>query len=223
MTAAQLEALAARIDNAVDNLDSGSMGVTGTDALSIIAQELRDLSSAPPAVGDAVASADRFEQFVAAGIARSPAPLRELGEYLASVLGEDEFPQADRLLLQLATAPPVAVGDAARIDHLGGLSHLPGESCPICPTAAFELKRSGYPATVTPLVASAPPVGDAEVEYEFEVWQGDAMQAGGSATTVGSVQAEAEHYAMMYGQDGPVEVKYYERRALLAPDKGEKS
>ncbi len=52
---------------------------------------------------------DRFEQFVQAEIARSPDALRELGEYLGRVLDEDEFPQANSLLLQLATeyaAPP---------------------------------------------------------------------------------------------------------------------
>lgn len=52
---------------------------------------------------------DRFEQFVQAEIARSPGALRELGEYLGRVLDEDEFPQANSLLLQLATqytAPP---------------------------------------------------------------------------------------------------------------------
>lgn len=49
---------------------------------------------------------DRFEQFVQAGIARSPEPLRELGEYLSRVLDEDKWPRAEALLLQLATSPP---------------------------------------------------------------------------------------------------------------------
>lgn len=55
---------------------------------------------------------DRFEQFVQAEIARSPDALRELGEYLCRVLDEDEFPQANSLLLQLATeyADPPAQG-----------------------------------------------------------------------------------------------------------------
>jgi len=47
---------------------------------------------------------DRFEQFVQAEIARSPEPLRELGEYLADALDEDKFPRANALLLQLATS-----------------------------------------------------------------------------------------------------------------------
>lgn len=46
---------------------------------------------------------DRFEQFVQAEFARSPDALRELGEYLGRVLDEDEYPQANSLLLQLAT------------------------------------------------------------------------------------------------------------------------
>ena len=56
---------------------------------------------------------DRFEQFVQAEIARSPKPLQELGEYLTRVLDEDEFPTANRLLLQLAVeySTPASVPD----------------------------------------------------------------------------------------------------------------
>jgi len=61
-----------------------------------------------------VGEASRFEQYVAAGIANSPAPLRELGKYLASVLDEDKWPIADRLLLQLATHPSPKLPDAVR-------------------------------------------------------------------------------------------------------------
>lgn len=64
--------------------------------------------------------------------------------------------------------------------------------------------------------ASVGVLGDA-VEYEFEVWQRDSLQAGGSATDLASVQAEADHYALMYGQDGPVEVRLYERRRIVVP------
>lgn len=55
---------------------------------------------------------DRFEQFVQAEIARSPNALRELGEYLARALDEDDFQAANRLLLQIATehtTPPAPV------------------------------------------------------------------------------------------------------------------
>jgi hypothetical protein len=55
-----------------------------------------------------------------------------------------------------------------------------------------------------------------EVEYEYEVWQGDALQAGGSTTDYASAQSEAGHYAMMYAPDGPVEVRIYEKRLLSA-------
>lgn len=56
----------------------------------------------------------------------------------------------------------------------------------------------------------------AGVEYEFEVWQDDNMQAGGTASTFDCVFDEAEHYALMYGQDGPTEIRYYERRRVDA-------
>lgn len=53
------------------------------------------------------------------------------------------------------------------------------------------------------------------VEYEYEVWQDGALQAGGSALDYASAKSEASHYAMMYSQDGPVEVRIYEKRLLL--------
>jgi hypothetical protein len=60
------------------------------------------LYAAPP-IGPAVSPEDKFEHFVAAAIAKSPAPLQELGEYLTRVLDEDEWPTAEAFLLQLAT------------------------------------------------------------------------------------------------------------------------
>jgi len=70
------------------------------------ANELRAILDAEgDGVAVSVSPEDRFEQFVAAEIARSPEPLRELGEYLTRVLDEDQWPTADRLLLQLATHP----------------------------------------------------------------------------------------------------------------------
>lgn len=53
-----------------------------------------------------------------------------------------------------------------------------------------------------------------EVEYQFEVWQNDECQSLGSAMTAHECGAEAAHYAAMYGQDGPVEVRFYERRQI---------
>lgn len=51
-------------------------------------------------------------------------------------------------------------------------------------------------------------------EYEYEVWQGHAWQAGGSTVDAETAIAEADHYAMMYGQDGPVEVRFYIKREV---------
>lgn len=59
--------------------------------------------------------------------------------------------------------------------------------------------------------------GEGEVEYEFEVWQDDSMQAGGSTTDYATAKGEADHYALMYGQDGPVEVRMYEKRRITTP------
>jgi len=47
---------------------------------------------------------EEYEHFLAQAIDRSPEQLRQLGEYLASVLDEDQFPRADRLLLGIAEA-----------------------------------------------------------------------------------------------------------------------
>ena len=55
----------------------------------------------------------------------------------------------------------------------------------------------------------------AEAEYEFEIWQDDFVQASGSAPTVEEAMTEAGHYALMYAQDGPVAVRYYERRQFM--------
>lgn len=54
-----------------------------------------------------------------------------------------------------------------------------------------------------------PPEVARDAEYEFEIWQGGAWQAGGSCASAHEAGAEAAHYEMMYGQDGPVEVRYY--------------
>ena len=57
-----------------------------------------------------------------------------------------------------------------------------------------------------------------EIEYEYEVWQGDALQAGGRENDYASAKSEANHYAMMYANDGPVVIIIYEKR-LLSVDK----
>lgn len=53
-----------------------------------------------------------------------------------------------------------------------------------------------------------------EVEYEYEVWQDGVLQAGGRENDYASAKSEANHYAMMYIQDGPVEIFIYEKRRV---------
>ncbi len=48
--------------------------------------------------------------------------------------------------------------------------------------------------------------------FEFEVWQDDMMQASASAENYEEALKEARHYALMYGQDGPVKVCQVVRR-----------
>lgn len=50
--------------------------------------------------------------------------------------------------------------------------------------------------------------------YEYEVWQDGVLQAGGRENDYDSAKSEANHYAMMYANDGPVEVRIYEKRLL---------
>lgn len=51
-------------------------------------------------------------------------------------------------------------------------------------------------------------------EIEFEVWQNGEMVAGGIATNARAMLREADHYALVYGQDGPVEVKFFVRQSV---------
>lgn len=60
-------------------------------------------------------------------------------------------------------------------------------------------------------------IGDERVEYEYEVWQYESLQAGGSTSDYATAKSEADHYALMYGQDGPVEIRMYEKRRITAP------
>jgi len=63
------------------------------------------------------------------------------------------------------------------------------------------------------LSAQAPTAGDA---VEYEVWQDGALQAGGREADYDAAKSEADHYARMYAQDGPVEVRIYQKRLLSA-------
>lgn len=51
------------------------------------------------------------------------------------------------------------------------------------------------------------------IEIEFEVWQNDEMVAAGITTNAKAAFQEADHYALVYGQDGPVEVKFFVRQS----------
>ena len=52
-------------------------------------------------------------------------------------------------------------------------------------------------------------------EVEFEVWQDGEMVAGGTAPNSKAVLQKADHYARMYRQDGPVEVRFFVRQEVL--------
>ena len=57
-----------------------------------------------------------------------------------------------------------------------------------------------------------------DIRYGFEVWQDDFVQAGGEAATAEEAMREADHYAMMYGKDGPVLLKFYTRTVVDRAD-----
>lgn len=61
------------------------------------------------------------------------------------------------------------------------------------------------------LTRPAPSDEEVEVEYEFQVMQDDCLQASGCAPSPEEAAKEADHYALMYGQDSPVEVVFYKR------------
>jgi hypothetical protein len=47
--------------------------------------------------------------------------------------------------------------------------------------------------------------------YEFEIWQDDMLVVSGGAQRASDALQEADHYQLMYGQDGPVEIRYFIR------------
>ena len=49
-------------------------------------------------------------------------------------------------------------------------------------------------------------------EYRGEVWQRGNKVATAEGAVYRLVNAETAHYAMMYAQDGPVEVRFYEKK-----------
>jgi hypothetical protein len=57
----------------------------------------------------------------------------------------------------------------------------------------------------------------ANAVYQFEVWQGDDLQASGEAALLEDMRREAVRYAVQYGQDGPIDVREFVRYPLTAP------
>ena len=49
-------------------------------------------------------------------------------------------------------------------------------------------------------------------KYRGEVWQDGIRVAMAEGADRSKVHAETAHYAMMYGQDGPVTANYYEKK-----------
>lgn len=46
-------------------------------------------------------------------------------------------------------------------------------------------------------------------EFEFEIWQDGFLEASGVTNDAKAAMAEADHYVLMYAQDGPVEARFY--------------
>ena len=51
-------------------------------------------------------------------------------------------------------------------------------------------------------------------EYCYELWQNDEFVASADSTDQQEAEREIQHYALMYGQDGPVEIRRYIRTEL---------
>lgn len=82
--------------------------------------------------------------------------------------------------------------------------------------AAYDSAASEYLLEHAPVLRRALAALEAVEEYEFGVWQDDGLQASGHCADLDDARREAAHYAMMYGQDGPVEVRIYGKRLIPA-------
>lgn len=59
-------------------------------------------------------------------------------------------------------------------------------------------------------------------QWHFEIMQGGIVVASGSGPTERSIMTETAHYAMIYGQDGPVDVMVWQgARATKKPRRDE--
>lgn len=54
-------------------------------------------------------------------------------------------------------------------------------------------------------------------QHRFELWQGGLMVAAVESPDKDRALLEAGHYAMIYSQDGPVEIKIKRRRTSMLP------
>ncbi|HEY8353813.1 MAG TPA: hypothetical protein VIK69_02210 [Methylophilaceae bacterium] len=108
--------------------------------------------------------------------------------------------------------PAITHCEGCRCDGLdNGLNPV---GCPYCKQSAeIEVLRAERDTLAARLTAETSNTR-AGAEYEYEVWQDGALQAGGRETDYASAKSEANHYAMMYAQDGPIEVRIYEKRLL---------
>ena len=61
-------------------------------------------------------------------------------------------------------------------------------------------------------------MGEREDDFAFEVMQRGIVVAMGSGNDLSQVHAEALHYGMMYGQDGPCTVRVFRTSAFADPD-----
>ena len=105
----------------LEEWEARSRGAHPSDAMliNLCIRELREtLATEVGSGGPEHNPEDRFEHYIQTAIAKSPEPLRELGEFLTRVLDEDEFPNADRLLLQLATTPAAPSGAEELAGHV---------------------------------------------------------------------------------------------------------
>ena len=60
-------------------------------------------------------------------------------------------------------------------------------------------------------------IQDAQIVYQFEIWQDDELCASGESIDFEDMRSEASRYAMQYGQDGPVTVREFVRHSIATP------
>ena len=145
----------------------------------------------------------------------TPTPAQQLEEVLA--------------LLEKATPAPWTMDERATIERTGALDgiyiarpngtriletfancSIDDETCEANAALIVSLVNAA------PLLRRALAALEAVEEYEFGVWQDDGLQASGHCADLDDARREAAHYAMMYGQDGPVEVRIYGKRLIPA-------